>query len=61
MKTIKVTIDPEGAVKMEAIGYTGADCEQDTAELEAALGFSGKRIAKPERFQTAAQKASTKQ
>lgn len=57
MKTIKVTIDAAGEVKIEAIGYTGADCEHDTAALEAALGFASKKIAKPERFQTAAQKA----
>jgi len=61
MKTIKVTIDAAGEVKIEAIGYTGADCEHDTAELEKALGFVSRKTPKPERFQAAAQKAKAGQ
>jgi len=51
MKQIEITISGKGEVQVEAVGYSGADCEQATAELEKALGVAGKRTAKPERFQ----------
>ena len=60
MKTLKITIDKDGKVQIDALGYSGAECGQATAELERALGTSGKRNLKPERFlQGAAQKART--
>jgi len=48
---IKVTIEPNGEVKVEALGYTGASCELDTRELETALGVAGSKAMKPERYQ----------
>lgn len=54
-KQIEITITPEGEVQIEAVGYSGAECEQATAELEKALGVAGKRTAKPERYQQGAQ------
>ena len=54
-KHIEITIMPDGEVQIEAVGYSGAECEQVTAELEKALGVAGKRTAKPERYQQDAQ------
>lgn len=51
-KMIEVTISPTGEIKLEAVGYSGAECEQATRALEEALGIeSGKRTVKPERYQ----------
>lgn len=51
MKHIEIIITPDGEVQIETVGYSGAECEQVTAELEKALGVAGKRTAKPERYQ----------
>lgn len=51
MKRIKVVIEPNGEVKVEALGYTGASCELDTRELETALGVPGRKAFKVERYQ----------
>ena len=37
-KTIEVVIGPDGSLKIEALGFKGADCERATAFLEKALG-----------------------
>lgn len=50
-KTVEVTISPDGEIKIEAVGYSGAECEQATAALEKALGIAHDRMAKPERYQ----------
>ncbi len=54
MKSIEIVITPDGEIQLEAVGYSGAECEQVTAELEKALGVAGKRTAKPERYQQGA-------
>lgn len=54
MKSIEITITPDGEIQLEAVGYSGAECEQATAELEKALGVTGKRTAKPERYKQGA-------
>lgn len=44
MKTstrIDVWISPEGAITLDAIGYTGNTCEEATRFLEEALGTVG--------------------
>lgn len=38
MKSIEILITPSGSVRMEAINFTGPDCEAATAFLEQALG-----------------------
>lgn len=38
MKTIEVVIGPDGSLKIDAVGFQGADCEKATAFLEKALG-----------------------
>lgn len=60
MKRIKVTIGADGNVKIDAIGFQGAECEATTRELEESLGVAGKRIVKAERYRTAAQKVGQK-
>ncbi len=54
MKTITVTVDPEGIVAIEASGFRGNSCEKATAALEAAMGLPGKRKHKPEFSQSEA-------
>ena len=40
---IDVWISPEGAITIDAVGYTGSSCEEATAFLEQALGTIGRR------------------
>lgn len=51
-KQIKVTIDPLGNSKVEAIGYNGVGCEAATKTVEDALasgrGGGVERVMKPE-------------
>jgi hypothetical protein len=50
-KKIRVTIDPIGNSKVEAIGYNGAGCAEATKSIEEALagGRGGmERVMKPE-------------
>jgi hypothetical protein len=49
-KTIEVVIGPDGSLKIEAMGFKGADCERATAFLEKALGRSSGRSKKPEYY-----------
>ena len=45
---IDVWISPEGAITLDAVGYTGKTCEEATRFLEEALGLPGKRVRKGE-------------
>jgi hypothetical protein len=47
-RTIEVIISPTGEIKMDAVGFKGADCEKATQFLEEALGVVGKKVRKPE-------------
>ena len=47
-KSIEVIIQPDGSLKIDAVGFTGSDCEQATAFLEDALGQASSRQRKPE-------------
>jgi hypothetical protein len=40
---IDVWISPEGAITLDAIGYTGNTCEEATKFLEEALGTVGRK------------------
>ena len=51
METINVEIAPDGGVKVDAVGFSGADCEQATAFLEQALGTVSEKRRKPEYHQ----------
>ncbi len=50
MKTIELVIEPNGELRIEAMGYHGPDCAKATAFLEAALGKIADRRSKPEAF-----------
>jgi hypothetical protein len=47
---IHVLIEADGSVKIDALGFAGADCEQATAFLEKALGTVQQKRRKPEYF-----------
>lgn len=49
-KTIEVVVAPDGTIKIDAIGFTGPDCEKATAFLEKALGRRRTRVDKAERY-----------
>ena len=51
-RSIEVIVTPTGEIKIDAVGFKGADCEQATKFLEAALGVVNERTKKPEYLQT---------
>lgn len=40
---IDVWVSPEGAITIDAVGYTGSSCEEATRFLETALGTVGRK------------------
>lgn len=48
MPEIRVEFPPDGSVVINAVGFTGTDCEKATAFLEQALGNVSQRRRKPE-------------
>jgi len=50
LKTIEILVRPSGELQVEAMNFTGMDCEKATAFLEAALGQVSERRRKPEYF-----------
>jgi len=51
MQQINVDIDAQGGVKIDAVGFSGPDCEQATRFLEEALGQVTDKHRKPEYHQ----------
>jgi hypothetical protein len=49
-RTIEVMIAPDGGIRIDAVGFQGADCERATAFLEKALGVTGRKTRKAEYF-----------
>jgi len=47
-KTIEVIVSQTGEVKIDALGFKGADCEKATKFLEQALGQTMSKQTKPE-------------
>jgi Protein of unknown function (DUF2997) len=47
-RTIEIIIGPTGEIKIDAVGFKGADCEAATQFLEDALGVVGQKVKKPE-------------
>ena len=47
-KIIEVVVGKQGEIKIDAVGFKGADCEKATAFLEQALGQVKTRQKKPE-------------
>ncbi|MDB6032173.1 MAG: hypothetical protein JWM16_2511, partial [Verrucomicrobiales bacterium] len=50
-RTIEVTVTTAGEINIEGVGFKGADCEQATQYLEAALGTVSRKVKKPEYHQ----------
>ena len=49
-KTIEVVVQPSGELQIDAVGFSGADCEKATAFLEEALGPVGQKQRKPQYY-----------
>jgi len=56
MRTIEITVNPDGSVEIDAVGFKGAECEKATKAYEEALGGKVTSTRKPEFFQAAGQK-----
>ncbi len=52
-KTIEVVVNTDGGIRIDAVGFKGADCEKATAFLEKALGTVKGKQKKPEYHQRA--------
>ena len=52
-KSIEIIVGIDGSLKIEAVGFAGADCEKATAFLEQVLGTATARKQKPEYYQAA--------
>ena len=48
IKTIEITVSPEGATSIKTSGFTGSSCRDATRDLERALGVSGRESLLPE-------------
>ena len=53
---IEIIVGSSGEIKIDAIGFKGADCEKATRYLEEALGTVGATVKKPEYYQRNANK-----
>jgi hypothetical protein len=49
-KSIEVIVMPDGSLKIDAVGFKGADCEKATAFLEKELGQIKVKRKKPEYY-----------
>lgn len=50
MKSIEVIVGQDGSIKIDAMGFKGADCQRATEFLEKALGTIKGRQKKPEHY-----------
>ena len=48
IKTIEITVSPEGATSIKTSGFTGSSCRDATRDLERALGMSSRETLLPE-------------
>ena len=48
IKTIEITVTPEGATSIKTQGFTGGSCKDATRDLEKALGVAGRESLLPE-------------
>ena len=56
MKSIEIIVSPTGELRIDAVGFSGADCDQATAFLEEALGKVEAKHRKPEFYRKARRK-----
>ena len=61
MKTIEITVDPQGQTKIQTQGFTGSSCREASKFLETALGQKTAERLTAEFFQnqSAQQRAQT--
>jgi hypothetical protein len=50
VKSIEVIVKCDGTLKIDAVGFSGPDCEKAAAFLEQALGRTTGRQKKPEHY-----------
>jgi len=60
MKSIEILVSPTGELRIDAVGFSGADCDQATAFLEEALGKVEAKQRKPEFYRKARRKQTQK-
>jgi len=58
MKTIHLIIDPQGQVRLETKGFTGASCREASKAIEQALGLAESDRPTSELYQQAASQES---
>ncbi len=58
---IHVDVAPDGSLRIDAVGFTGAGCEQATAFLEEALGEVTGKQRKPEYFRRQTTRSTQRQ
>jgi hypothetical protein len=61
IKTIEITVSPEGATSIKTSGFTGGSCKEATRDLEKALGVAGRESLLPEYFQQQAGRSQIQQ
>ena len=49
-RSIELVVEPDGSIEIEAVGFSGSDCEKATAFLERALGLVSSRNRKGEYY-----------
>jgi len=50
MKTIEIIVNTDGSLKIDAVGFSGPDCEKATRFLEEVLGKVTGKQKKPEHY-----------
>ena len=61
MKTIQIIIDPDGELRLETKGFTGASCREASKALEQALGLTESDRPTSEFYQLAATQTEARQ
>ena len=56
MKSIEILVSPTGDLRIDAVGFSGADCDRATAFLEEVLGKAMAKQRKPEFYRKACRK-----
>jgi len=59
-KSIEVVVNMDGSLEIEAVGFTGSDCEKATSFLEKALGLVSSRNRKGEYYRAVSVKKQQK-
>ena len=52
-RSIELTVEPDGQLRIEAVGFSGPDCEKATAFLEQVLGKATHKRHTPDYYRRA--------